>query len=186
MLEVGNGGMTFNEYVTHFSLWSISKSPLLVGCDVTNMSAETLSILTNPEVIAVNQDPLGIQGRKVAFATSQLPNATSDIVMTNCSLSASINDPQRLQWIYNIQDGTIRSKLNNQCLSIENCETADNSHIILSECQINNSQALCQGKNQQWLFNTTTLAFVSYLNGKWYVMHFCTYVYVRMYECILL
>ncbi|GAB4839674.1 Alpha-galactosidase 1, partial [Ancistrocladus abbreviatus] len=65
MLEVGNGGMKYEEYKVHFSIWAISKAPLLIGCDVRNMNNETLSILGNPEVIAVNQDPLGIQGKKV-------------------------------------------------------------------------------------------------------------------------
>ncbi|EIN04737.1 alpha-galactosidase [Punctularia strigosozonata HHB-11173 SS5] len=59
MLEVGNGGMTFDEYVTHFSMWSILKSPLILGNDVTNMTNETLSIITNEALIAVNQDPNG-------------------------------------------------------------------------------------------------------------------------------
>jgi len=66
MLEVGNGGMNFSEYRAHFSLWCLVKAPLLIGCDVTNLSNDTLYILTNPEVIAINQDPLGIQGRKVS------------------------------------------------------------------------------------------------------------------------
>jgi alpha-galactosidase len=65
MLEIGNGGMTFNEYRTHMSLWSIAKAPLLIGCDVRNISQQTLEILTNSEVIAINQDPLGIQGTKI-------------------------------------------------------------------------------------------------------------------------
>ncbi|KAK4579689.1 hypothetical protein RGQ29_029376 [Quercus rubra] len=65
MLEVGNGGMTYQEYRAHFSIWALMKAPLLVGCDVRNMTAETYEILTNREVIAVNQDSLGVQGRKV-------------------------------------------------------------------------------------------------------------------------
>jgi len=65
MLEVGNGGMTQTEYISHFSLWCLSKSPLLIGCDVTNLAKNTLDILTNAEVIAINQDPLGAQGHKV-------------------------------------------------------------------------------------------------------------------------
>ncbi|PIA58017.1 hypothetical protein AQUCO_00500148v1 [Aquilegia coerulea] len=65
MLEVGNGGMTYQEYRAHFSIWALMKAPLLIGCDVRNMTAETMEILGNEEVIAVNQDPLGIQGRKV-------------------------------------------------------------------------------------------------------------------------
>lgn len=61
MLEVGNGGMTFNEYKTHFSLWAIVKAPLIIGCDLQKMTSETLSILSNADVIAVNQDSLGKQ-----------------------------------------------------------------------------------------------------------------------------
>ncbi|GAY47500.1 hypothetical protein CUMW_104930 [Citrus unshiu] len=55
MLEVGNGGMKYNEYVVHFSIWAISKAPLLLGCDVGNLTAETMPIIGNEEVIAVNQ-----------------------------------------------------------------------------------------------------------------------------------
>mmetsp|Transcript_19533 Transcript_19533/g.19582 ORF Transcript_19533/g.19582 Transcript_19533/m.19582 type:complete len:335 (+) Transcript_19533:147-1151(+) len=61
MLEVGNGGMNFEEYKSHFSLWALSKAPLIIGCDLTQMSNETLFILGNSDVIAINQDPLGIQ-----------------------------------------------------------------------------------------------------------------------------
>ncbi|KAL8171439.1 hypothetical protein V2J09_023243 [Rumex salicifolius] len=65
MLEVGNGGMTYHEYRAHFSIWALMKAPLLIGCDVRSITAETMEILSNKEVIAVNQDPLGVQGRKV-------------------------------------------------------------------------------------------------------------------------
>ncbi|HOW85824.1 MAG TPA: glycoside hydrolase family 27 protein [Candidatus Aminicenantes bacterium] len=65
MLEVGNGGMTFDEYKTHFSLWAVMAAPLMAGNDLRAMSAETRSILLNKEVIAVDQDPLGVQGRVI-------------------------------------------------------------------------------------------------------------------------
>lgn len=65
MLEVGNGGMTQDEYRAHFSIWALMKAPLLIGCDVRNMASDTLEILSNKEVISVNQDPLGVQGRKL-------------------------------------------------------------------------------------------------------------------------
>lgn len=55
MLEIGNGGMTKDEYIIHFSLWAISKAPLLIGCDVRNTTKETMEIIANKEVIAVNQ-----------------------------------------------------------------------------------------------------------------------------------
>ncbi|KAG5530785.1 hypothetical protein RHGRI_025680 [Rhododendron griersonianum] len=65
MLEVGNGGMNKSEYIVHFSIWAVSKAPLLIGCDVRNATKETMEIIGNKEVIAVNQDPLGVQAKKV-------------------------------------------------------------------------------------------------------------------------
>jgi len=65
MLEVGNGGMTAEEYRSHFSMWAMMAAPLITGNDLRAMSAETRSILLNEEVIAVDQDSLGVQGRKV-------------------------------------------------------------------------------------------------------------------------
>ena len=65
MLEVGNGGMTPTEYRSHFSLWAMMASPLMAGNDIANMDESTRSILLNKEVIAVDQDPLGQQGRRV-------------------------------------------------------------------------------------------------------------------------
>lgn len=61
MLEVGNGQMTTDEYQSHFALWAALKAPLLIGCSLSNMSPETLAILKNTEVIAVNQDSMGKQ-----------------------------------------------------------------------------------------------------------------------------
>jgi len=65
MLEVGNGGMTTTEYRSHFSLWAMLAAPLLAGNDLRDMKANIHDILTNKEVIAVDQDPLGRQGRRV-------------------------------------------------------------------------------------------------------------------------
>ncbi|KIA85539.1 glycoside hydrolase family 27 protein [Flavobacterium sp. AED] len=63
MLEVGDG-MTNTEDKAHFTMWSMMASPLIAGNDFRKMSKETLAILTNKELIAVNQDKLGIQGFK--------------------------------------------------------------------------------------------------------------------------
>jgi alpha-galactosidase len=65
MLEVGNGGLTLEENRAHFSLWAILAAPLMAGNDLRSMTPEIRDILTNREVIGVNQDPLGRQGRKV-------------------------------------------------------------------------------------------------------------------------
>lgn len=66
MLEIGNGGMNFEEYKTHMSLWVILAAPLLAGNDLTHMSPETLRLLTNKDVIAVDQDVKGVQGDRVS------------------------------------------------------------------------------------------------------------------------
>jgi alpha-galactosidase len=65
MLEVGNGGMNITEYRSHFSLWSILAAPLIAGNDLSNMTPEIHDILTNKDVISVDQDPLGREGRRV-------------------------------------------------------------------------------------------------------------------------
>ncbi|MFJ5779799.1 NPCBM/NEW2 domain-containing protein [Streptomyces sp. NPDC093094] len=65
MLEVGNGGMTDTEYRTQFSMWSVMAAPLLIGSDLRRADAKTFEILGNREVIAVDQDPLGRQGKVV-------------------------------------------------------------------------------------------------------------------------
>jgi alpha-galactosidase len=66
MLEVGNGGMTIPEYRAHFSFWALLSAPLIAGNDVRSMSREIKEILTNSEVIAVNQDKLGREGRRIS------------------------------------------------------------------------------------------------------------------------
>ncbi len=66
MLEIGNGHMRPDEYRVHMSLWAMLAAPLLAGNDLSHMSSDTLSILINKEVIAVDQDALGKQGYRVS------------------------------------------------------------------------------------------------------------------------
>lgn len=75
MLVVGKVGwgpmlrqtrLTPNEQYTHISLWSLLCSPLLIGCDMTQLDDFTLNLLTNDEVLEVSQDPLGEQAKRVA------------------------------------------------------------------------------------------------------------------------
>ena len=60
MLEVGRS-MTEEEDKTHFGMWCIMSSPLLIGCDMRSIKERPLALLKNPELIALNQDPLGLQ-----------------------------------------------------------------------------------------------------------------------------
>jgi alpha-galactosidase len=71
MLEIGNGGMTDEEYRTHMSLWSILAAPLLAGNDLRSMSPAVHEILTNREVIATDQDKDGKQGRRISKTGDQ-------------------------------------------------------------------------------------------------------------------
>ena len=65
MLEVGNGKLTLQENRSHFSMWAMLAAPLLAGNDLPNMKPEIKEILTNKDVIAIDQDKLGKQGRRV-------------------------------------------------------------------------------------------------------------------------
>ncbi|MGI8417545.1 MAG: glycoside hydrolase family 27 protein, partial [Nakamurella sp.] len=66
ILQVGLGGMTQAEDQAHMSMWAVLAAPLLAGNDLRSMSAATKAILTNKDVIAVDQDRLGVQGRRIA------------------------------------------------------------------------------------------------------------------------
>ena len=89
MLEVGNGGMTQEEYRSHFSLWAELAAPLLAGNDLANMTPDVREILLNKEVIAVDQDPGGEQGRRVKKTgdlevwSKQLADGSRAIVLLN-------------------------------------------------------------------------------------------------------
>jgi alpha-galactosidase len=72
MLEVGNGSLTEDENKSHLSMWAMLAAPLLAGNDLRSMAASTTTVLTNAEVIAVDQDPLGHQGQLIASPQSGL------------------------------------------------------------------------------------------------------------------
>ncbi len=69
MLEVGNG-MTYSEDKAHFTMWCMLAAPLVAGNDLRTMSAQTKAILTNKEVIAIDQDPLGVAAFRFQMADS--------------------------------------------------------------------------------------------------------------------
>jgi alpha-galactosidase len=71
MLEIGNGGMSNDEYRVHMSLWSLLSAPLLAGNDLRTATPETLEILTNPEVIKIDQDPAGRQATRASVSGEQ-------------------------------------------------------------------------------------------------------------------
>lgn len=70
MLEIGNGTLTAGENRAHFSMWAMLAAPLIAGNDLRNMTKDIVEVLTNKEVLAINQDSLGVQGLKYAVRDS--------------------------------------------------------------------------------------------------------------------
>ncbi|WP_353072614.1 alpha-galactosidase [Tunturiibacter gelidoferens] len=95
MLEVGNGGMTKEEYRAHFSMWAMFSAPLLAGNDISSMSPDTKEILLNKEVIGIDQDPLGRQAHRVKKTgdleiwSKQLQDGGRAVVLLNRSPAAA-------------------------------------------------------------------------------------------------
>lgn len=133
MLEVGNGGMTDVEYRSHFSLWAIMASPLLIGTDLRTIKPDALQTLLNKDVIAIDQDPLGVQGKQVrdaggihvivkplkdgghAVAVFNEGNAAKDVTVTpkEIGLKAGGSYTLRDLWAHTETkgDGSIKTKL---------------------------------------------------------------------------
>jgi len=145
MLEVGNGGMTQTEYISHFSLWCLAKAPLLIGCDINSMTPETFNILTAPEVIAVNQDKLGKQGHKVASQSSD--SGSSNVQVSTC-------DPNKPSQKWQMMaDKTIRHTATGLCLDIYNCQTDDGTQVDIFDCHPNDTNSCAHSTNQLWNYN---------------------------------
>lgn len=90
MMEVGHG-LSDTEGRAHFSMWAIMAAPLITGNDLRSMSAATRETLTNAEVIAVDQDPLGVQGRLVASPGTDLQVWSKTLSGTNTRAVALFN-----------------------------------------------------------------------------------------------
>jgi hypothetical protein len=159
MLEVGNGGMTFMEYQAHFSLWALSKAPLLIGADITNISSDILAILTAPEVIAVNQDSLGVQGHRVAVTHTMAPS--SRIVVTDCDRA----DAAPFQkWKYDTASGRITQLRYGLCLDIASCNHNYCADLLLWKCH----RGCDAGSNEEWNWDISNpdTPIRSRMNGK--------------------
>lgn len=105
MLEVGNGGMTTDEYRAHFSLWAVMAAPLMSGNDLREITGDdrhaqtTRDILTNPEIVAIDQDALGVQGRLVQNYPAELQvwskplsdGSRAAVVLNRASVPSSVD-----------------------------------------------------------------------------------------------
>lgn len=124
MLEVGNGQLTAAEQRSHFTMWCLIKSPLLLGNDLRSVSQEVIDIISNQEVIALNQDPLGVQGYKRWSKSVRLsPEDTArrytrnkgDIVHINLDDSIDDEDKETIEvWAGDLSGGDIAVVLLNR------------------------------------------------------------------------
>ena len=147
MLEVGNGHMTLTEYKTHFGLWAISKAPLIIGCDITKMTDEIKDILTNPEVIAINQDKLGEQGHKIKKTEIKYPPGVEPKLANAQLLVDDCNGHITQKWVIR-DDHTIRNNNESFCIDIPNCAEED---IIITTFGCHYASNDCKDStNQEW------------------------------------
>lgn len=153
MLEVGNGGMTTTEYITHFSFWSMMKAPLLIGCDIEAMSADTKRILMNKKVIAINQDALGVQAHRVW--SNAKPSGPPAIASTLIATTCAANDKTQ-QWAVQ-SDGKIKESADGRCMDIDECDDGDiGENVSAFTCHGDDGYSPeidCGGANQGWSIN---------------------------------
>ena len=161
MLEVGNGGCTFEEYKSHFSLWAMLKSPLIIGNDIRGLSVndDAMKILTNEEIIAVNQDSLGYQARRIY---SDQMDGTDRLIATKCSRSAGdisyLDNVIDQQWSLQV-DGTIKSSSTGRCLlemaSSEKLDAINDVDVDISRGEFAVGTAECSNATS-WKFESHT------------------------------
>jgi alpha-galactosidase len=185
MIEIGNGEFSIDSYPAgsntslilsqaHYSLWAIMKAVMLLGNDLTQLDPQTLAILTNKDALAVSQDPLGVQGRRVkvvkpqnnTFMATQWDSAgviakcdatspTQKWFFTNTTsptknllyvYPCNANDPTQ-QWNFAGSDGTpsfLQNKGTNQCV-----DTVQFDPAILLDCSASKP-------SQMWAWNSST------------------------------
>ena len=182
MLEVGNGGMNIEEYKVHFGLWAISKAPLIIGCDILNMTKEIKDILTNLEVIAINQDPLGEQGRKIKYIKLDLPNESAyKLIPTDVEVD-ECNGRKEQKWYIN-KDGSIRNNNEDLCLENPLHIFPYKSQLITNKCHIGKKSKL-KSKNQNWFYDKKKMKIKLKSNQKKCVqLYNLEYRYVRALKC---
>lgn len=167
MLEVGNGGCSVDEYIYHFSLWSFLKSPLIIGNDVRSLNEKikyvdpltnqltatelsTYEIISNKEIIAINQDALGYQARRIwsDLVPLQQDMATDRLIATKCNVNNADSYLDKFvdqQWEYQ-NDSTIKSLSTNLCL-----------HEFLPRELLNVSSSNYYIENHDYMLNITPL-----------------------------
>jgi hypothetical protein len=183
ILESGNGVLTFEESRAHFTLWAAMKSPLLLGCDLTNpVCQQDLIIFNNTEVLAVNQDPLGAQARRVwssgapggpvgksgTCGQEELPQNT---IIAPCDSS----DPLQ-QWTL-LPNGTIFLAATGECLQLDSGQSGCCSQAWpiwtnnVASALCNDPSSCCGSRQQLWSFDMEARTLRSNVSGHCLTVH---------------
>jgi alpha-galactosidase len=128
MLQVGNPGMSYTEQETHFAMWALLKAPLVIGCDINNITPATLTILANEELIKINQDPLGRPAQLVA----SVKNGTHEYDTWAARLS---NDEWAVA-VINLSNQTTSASFETKTIKLKNAQGRVRdllAHVELSE-----------------------------------------------------
>ncbi|EED15485.1 alpha-galactosidase, putative [Talaromyces stipitatus ATCC 10500] len=165
MLEVGNGGMSDSEYVAHFSVWAAAKSPLIMGNDMSKLIASDYSILANPAIIAVNQDPLGVAAT-YRWTRNNVQLWSGPLVSTTGS---SVNDQVVVLYNNGGSSTTVSVALSDVFGSSSSVPSSQLEIRDLWGSRLSNSQAqtiLNQGAsaNPSWLYNATAKSYATGLS----------------------
>jgi hypothetical protein len=159
-LAIGTGGMSTIEYRTHMTMWSVMKSPLIIGCDLASISGTDLKMLTNPEVVSVSQDPLGIQAHRIwsagAATLTRIVWSGADERATNPSIeirSCDKSDPLQ-QW-HIAHNGSIVLGSTGECIEQDCSSQVKNKNLSravgIGQC----GRSFCE-LNQHWKYQTSS------------------------------
>lgn len=139
MVGVGMPGISDTEGRSQFSLWCILGAPLFLGTDVRNMTAETAATVGNAEAIAIDQDPLGVQGYLVDGV--DVPISWENGVMLN--LTACASPPSAgAAWTLTA-DGHVSNANSSDCLTIYACDNAPGSVLFAYSCVTDACKCVC-------------------------------------------
>lgn len=175
--------LTEAENVAHFSLWSIMKSPLLLGCDLTQPACYNYTwIFKNSEVLAINQDALGVQAKRV---WSQGPQGVPYGKSGQCgqeelpqnTIIAPCNASDPLQQWNMLPNGTIYLPATGECLQLDSGQggccsqgwTVWTNNVASAMC--NDPASCCGSKQQLWDYSADALQIISNVSGQCVTVH---------------
>ena len=115
------------------------------------MIQETKDILTNPEVIEINQDSLGEQGRKIKYTKIDLPDDYIYNLTPTVIEIAECNGRKEQKWYIN-EDGSIRNNNENLCMEIPLCKEKP-IQLKTNRCHIGDIKECGESKNQEWVYD---------------------------------